>query len=148
MAELKLPRRQRNSPRLTTEAPDLTDEAADAHDDAVLDMVALEMAALDPYDSDEPSDTEADEIHAAEASPLDLELVAQNAEPMAAPAMAPEIHASLQASFEPPVEPSVELSLGSALIANGIVGRPKAAQSDPLAPIRRMSQTEKIALFS
>jgi hypothetical protein len=41
----------------------------------------------------------------------------------------------------------VEPSLGSTLLANGIVGRPSPV-SDPLAPIRRMSQAEKIAFFS
>jgi hypothetical protein len=39
-------------------------------------------------------------------------------------------------------------SLGSSLLANGIVTRPRASRPDPLAPIRRMSQTEKIAFFS
>ncbi len=131
---------------VANEAPDLAAEAADIDDDAVLDMVALEMAAVDPYDSDEFPDTEADEIHAAEASPVALEIVAQTPEPVAA--MAAEIHAPLQAVPEPAAEPSVEPSLGSALIANGIVGRPRAPQSDPLASIRRLSQTEKIALFS
>jgi hypothetical protein len=44
------------------------------------------------------------------------------------------------------VEPA--LSLGSSLLANGIVQRPKSSKPDPLAPIRRMSQSEKIAFFS
>jgi hypothetical protein len=39
-------------------------------------------------------------------------------------------------------------SLGASLIANGIVPRPRPSRPDPLAPIRRMSQTEKIAFFS
>jgi hypothetical protein len=34
------------------------------------------------------------------------------------------------------------------LIANGIVRRPDPSAADPLAPIRRMSQAEKIAFFS
>jgi hypothetical protein len=34
------------------------------------------------------------------------------------------------------------------LIANGIVLRPAPSHADPLAPIRRMSQAEKIAFFS
>jgi hypothetical protein len=38
--------------------------------------------------------------------------------------------------------------LGSSLIASGIVTKPAASASDPLAPLRRMSQAEKIALFS
>ncbi len=44
-------------------------------------------------------------------------------------------------------EPALEVSLGSSIIASGIVRRPVAA-NDPLAPIRRMSQAEKIAFFS
>jgi hypothetical protein len=40
-----------------------------------------------------------------------------------------------------------EASLGSTIIASGILQRPKPP-SDPLAPIRRMSQAEKIAFFS
>jgi len=38
--------------------------------------------------------------------------------------------------------------LGSALIANGILRNPTAPGPDPLAPIRRLSQAEKIAFFS
>jgi hypothetical protein len=45
-------------------------------------------------------------------------------------------------------EPVLPASLGSSLLANGIVARPRASRPDPLAPIRRMSQTEKIAFFS
>lgn len=39
-------------------------------------------------------------------------------------------------------------SLGESLIANGIIARPVTPRSDPLAPIRRMSQAEKVAFFS
>jgi hypothetical protein len=45
-------------------------------------------------------------------------------------------------------EPELPASLGSSLLANGIVTRPRTSRPDPLAPIRRMSQTEKIAFFS
>jgi len=38
--------------------------------------------------------------------------------------------------------------LGSTLIANGILRQPNASGPDPLAPIRRLSQAEKIAFFS
>lgn len=44
-------------------------------------------------------------------------------------------------------KPTARSSLGDSLIAHGIVSS-KAATSDPLAPIRRMSQAEKIAFFS
>jgi hypothetical protein len=105
-----------------------TAEAAD--DDAVLDMVAFEMAAPDPSDIDE--------AYAAEPPPADPEIIAEMPEPIPAPP--PTIQSSLQ--------PSHQQSLGSTLIANGIVRRPTAPAADPLAPIRRMSQAEKIAFFS
>jgi hypothetical protein len=136
------------------EAADPTPEAADAYDDTLLDMIALEMAA--------PDETATAEIHEMEAPPVEPEAIARQAEPMQSvePTPAPVIQASveptprysLEASVEPSPEPSLkappEPSLGSTLIASGIVQRPRALQSDPLAPIRRMSQAEKIALFS
>ena len=42
----------------------------------------------------------------------------------------------------------MEVSLGSTIIASGLVRKPNTAANDPLAPIRRMSQAEKIAFFS
>ena len=129
-------------------------QAADAHDEAVLDMVALEMAAVDPFDIDDPSDT--DNIEAAELPPEDPVVVARQPEPPAAPAIAPSLQPSLQpspqaspqASREASPEPSSEPSLGSTLIANGILRKPNVSGPDPLAPIRRLSQAEKIAFFS
>jgi hypothetical protein len=129
-------------------------QAADAHDEAVLDMVALEMAAVDPFDIDDPSDT--DNIEVAELPPEDPVVVARQPEPPATPAIAPSLQpspqaspqASREASPEPSAEPSSEPSLGSTLIANGILYKPNASGPDPLAPIRRLSQAEKIAFFS
>jgi hypothetical protein len=95
-----------------------------AHDDAVLDMIALEMAAPD---FDEP-----DIAEAGVAETNWVEPVAQPAEPAVAP--------------QP--EPVPQPSLGASLIAHGIVRAPDSSAADPLAPIRRMSQAEKIALFS
>jgi hypothetical protein len=123
----------------------------DAQDDAVLRMVALEMAAPDPSDIDFPADTAGDEFHVVE-SPADPVLVAQQPGPTAVPAISPSLptslQPSLQASPQPSPEPSLEPSLGSALIASGLLRKPNASHSDPLAPIRRMSQAEKIAFFS
>ena len=48
----------------------------------------------------------------------------------------------------PSVAPEPEPSLGATLLATGIVTRPKIPANDPLAPIRRMTQAEKIAFFS
>lgn len=39
-------------------------------------------------------------------------------------------------------------SLGASLLVSGLVTKPATPKSDPLAPIRRMSATEKIAFFS
>jgi hypothetical protein len=84
------------------------------------------------------------EIHVGESppansmmsGPTDPIIVAERPEPMAATA-------------EPPAAPDpIEPSLGSSLIANGIVRRPPAPVADPFAPIQRMSQAEKIAMFS
>jgi hypothetical protein len=123
----------------TDEAADVTAEAADAQDDAVLDLIALEMAAPDPsYPDaasypDDPPDDDAGVAEVAELAPAEPIIVAEKPEPMA---------------VVPAPPPPPQHSLGSSLIANGIVRRPNASLSDPLAPIRRMSQAEKIALFS
>jgi hypothetical protein len=94
-------------------------------DDAVLELIALEMAApdLDEFDIAE--------THLEETNPVEAEIVARPAEP---------------AATRP--EPIEQPSLGASLIADGIVGRSDASVIDPLAPIRRMSQAEKIAFFS
>jgi hypothetical protein len=106
-------------------------DAETALDDA-LDLIALEMAAPDFAEDD------ADEFCTAEPDPVEPVSVAQAACPVIAPRPRPE----------PSFEPSLEASLGASLIANGIVRRPEPSAADPLAPIRRMSQAEKIAFFS
>jgi hypothetical protein len=108
------------------------------YDDALLDLVALEMAAPDGGD-DAPVMAD-DEIDLAETAPTAPVVVAEKPAPMATPVEPPPVQASNEA---PPTS-----SLGSTLIANGIVKKPKPTLSDPLAPIRRMSQAEKIAFFS
>jgi hypothetical protein len=113
-------------------------------DDAILDMIALEMAAADPSDDDNPINI--DQTDFAELPLAAPEPAAQMPEPEPVAAPAPP---TVQPSIEPPSpQASPELSLGATLIANGIVRRPHAPGSDPLAPIRRMSQSEKIAFFS
>ena len=129
---------------VAAEAEGITAEAADAHDDAILDMIAFEMAAEDPSDSEDSYPADADEIHVAELAPADPIVVAPEPEPMAV-AAEPQ---AVQPSLQPALAASVEPSLGASLIARGILSRPAAAGSDPMAPIRRMSQAEKIAFFS
>lgn len=87
-----------------------------------------------------------------------------SAEPDAAYAVAdavpePAMTAFAEAVPETQVEPIAESvpapvaaapapTLGESLIASGIVAKPVSPRSDPLAPIRRMSQAEKVAFFS
>jgi hypothetical protein len=130
-----------------TDVPDaaVTDEAADADDEAILDMIAMEMGAPDPIDDDEIAAAMAEPAHFAEPAPVERAIVAEIAEPVAA-------------VVEPPVEmppqpaavaaPAVEMSLGSSILASGMFSKPAKPANDPLAPIRRMSQVEKIAFFS
>ena len=116
-------------------------DAAEPYDEAMLDMVAFEMGAPDPSDSDDlPPEEDPYDIQVAELPPAKPEIVAQSPEPMTAPPP-PTAH-------QPTPEAPVEVSLGSSLLASGIVRKPAASMSDPLAPIRRMSQAEKVALFS
>jgi hypothetical protein len=114
----------------TSEASEESAEAADAYDEALLDMIATEMAAPDFID------IEPEEMEAAAPAPAQPIVTSERPEPTPAPAASA------------PVQPSLQPSLGSTLIASGIVRKPDPAGSDPLAPIRRMSQAEKIALFS
>ena len=100
-------------------------DAEAALDDA-LDMIALEMAAPDFVEDD------VGEICAAEPDSIDPVIIVRAEQPASAPKPAP----------------TPQPSLGASLIANGIVRRPDTSAVDPLAPIRRMSQAEKIAFFS
>jgi hypothetical protein len=110
----------------TAEIEPAAPEVDIAHDDAVLDLIAQEMAAPD---LDEPDIAEA---HVMATNSVEPDIVPQAAEPPPHP--------------EP--EPIPQPSLGASLIAQGIVLRPHTSIADPLAPIRRMSQAEKIAFFS
>ena len=121
-------------------AVDTSFEAEEAEDLAVLDAVAMEMGAIDLDDTDELFEPVAETAprgaaHQAPAgySPVAEEMtLAEIAEAALAPA-APQAPAP---------------SLGAALIANGVIANPSAPAADPLAPIRRMTQAEKIAFFS
>jgi hypothetical protein len=187
------------------------DAAAEAEDEAILDAIALEMAAPDP-EFDEIIDPVEVEIIA----PVEIETVAPVAmeapvpEPVAAEVAAPvaaampepvapepvaatvaeeptedapiamdslarltdaiaEAAAEVMEQPAPPMAatatfgagstatltmpspfsaPSPEPSLGATILASGILQKPRAAANDPLAPIRRMTQAEKIAFFS
>jgi hypothetical protein len=131
---------------------------ADAEDEAVLDMIAMEMGAPDPISDDEIAEAIAEQVRLAEPAPVVPAIVAKAPEPVAAPAPPPPVQRLVQvvqppappaaAPVPPAPVPAVEVSLGSTIIASGILRKPVTAANDPLAPIRRMSQAEKIAFFS
>jgi hypothetical protein len=154
------------------EIADMAAEAADADDEAVLDLIAMEMAAPDSSDMEAetpfpeayhvgPPLPEPETLASMPEAPAALEMATamQPFEPPPQPSLEPSAERSAEPPYqtpherlsEPAVEPAPELavepSLGSSLVASGIVRRPMTA-SDPLASIRRLSQVEKIALFS
>ncbi|MEY9601408.1 hypothetical protein AB7M74_008019 [Bradyrhizobium japonicum] len=171
------------------------DAAAEAEDEAILDAIALEMAAPDPEFDEitEPVEMEAaiPEPMAAEvAAPIAAELPEPVAAEPAATAVAEEpvedapiamdslarltdaiAEAAAEVMEQPapamaaaatfgaaptatlpmpsPLSASLpEPSLGATILASGILQKPRAAANDPMAPIRRMTQAEKIAFFS
>jgi hypothetical protein len=132
---------------------DNTAEDADAQDEAVLDMIAMEMGAPDPIDDAEIAEAAAEQVRTEEPAPLAPKIVAEAPEPVVPPAP-PAVQQAVQPPPPPPPAaspapaPAMEVSLGSTLIASGVVRKPVLAANDPLAPIRRMSQAEKLAFFS
>lgn len=132
----------------TFEVTDVADTAASdeiaAEDEAILDMIAMEMGAPDPIDDEEIATAAVEQAHFANPAPVEQAIV--------------EVPEPVAAVVEPPVEmppqpaavtpPAVEMSLGSSILASGMLSKPAKPANDPLAPIRRMSQVEKIAFFS
>lgn len=166
---------------------------AEAEDEAILDAIALEMAAPDPEFDEiivqaemeaavpEPMVTEAPASVAAELpepiapqpvaapvmeepadAPIAMDSLARltdaiaeaAAEVMEQPAPAMVAAASFAAApatlpMPSPLPASMsDASLGATILASGILQKPRAPANDPLAPIRRMTQAEKIAFFS
>jgi hypothetical protein len=97
--------------------------AETAHDDAVLDLIAMEMGAPDPEE--------------AEALVISEPEIAQRAPESRGPTF----------QFEETPAPA-QASLGAVLLANGTIPRPRLSTSKRFSAIRRMSQAEKVALFS
>ena len=158
-------------------------DAYEAQDEAVLDMIAAEMAAPDADEAYVPPGMKLDEDEAAEPPeaedkaepvvvaaertlpaaitdqlPPETVVLSPDAAPESytGPSPEPSLASSVGASpdssrdsnFGSSPGSSPGSSLGSSLIANGIVQRPRVTRPDPLAPIRRMSQSERIAFFS
>jgi hypothetical protein len=130
------------------EAAEVTDAAADAHDEAVLDIIAQEMGAPDEFEADDIATMIVEEAHIAELAPAEPEIAAEAPEPIVAEPAEPPVATPVQAAVEVAPQPALGISLGSSIIASGMLRKPGGAANDPLAPIRRMSQAEKIAFFS
>ena len=163
LAEVAAPERPVEAIATTTDVAITADAhanaEADAHDEAVLDLVAAEMAAPDMSELDDFPIVEPEETHITPPPPPpDPVTIPRAIEPRSEPRSEPRIVAPLLkvsqqatpvAAIEPLIRPTPapEPSLGSTILATGLVARKEPA-ADPLAPIRRMSQAEKIAFFS
>jgi len=113
-----------------------------------------------PAEEDQPIEIAAiavEPIEAAEPEIAQLEMVQLETVPEIAPEpvveIAPEMAvietaAVATATFETETVATTQASLGASLIASGIVAKPASPRIDLLAPIRRMSQAEKVAFFS
>lgn len=127
------------------------DAAADAEDEAVLDVVALEMGAPDPefddkFDVPSPLTVEPAGPVASEPEPkVDTEPAAIAVAPAESPNPATAVTWPVTA---PSLQPAPQLSPSSITVASETLQTPRTPADDPLEPIRRMTQAEKIALFS
>jgi hypothetical protein len=123
-----------------------------AQDMAVLDAIALEMAEpeIAGFDLAEPSQTiEPDMVKPSQTVEPNMVESSQTVESdRVEPAIVEQVPETAIAPEQNP-EPQTpsQPSLGAALIASGILSRSSAAQ-DTLAPLRRMTQAERIAFFS
>lgn len=117
---------------------------------------AIAQRAAPAFEQDNAAFGEAgDAVTAALADTAPHEPAPPASEPVAAPppeastAADAMVDASPHAAASPQASPMPvnTLSLGESLLARGMVTAP-AGKADPLAPIRRMSQAEKIAFFS
>jgi len=119
-----------------TSAMDDTIDWSDAGDRSGPEIVATSESAVEPVTFLAPAN-----IAAAMQEP--------KSEIASEPAVQTAI--TLPEPTHPPASdaaPTEAASLGESLIAQGLVKRPLSGRADPLAPIRRMSQAEKIAFFS
>lgn len=129
-------------PNQTSLADAALADIAYPEDDDVLDLIANEMAAPqdDVFEDDDDFAADGPVVALTESAP----------QTTAAVAVQPQPPAGFAPSFQPesPQFDSLESSLGAALIASGVIRTQTPAASDPLAAIGRLSQAEKIALFS
>lgn len=114
----------------------VTEAEASAEEDRPFELTST---AVEPVEAAQP------EITQLEAVP---EIVPEPVVEIAAETAVIEMAAVAMTTFETATVATAQASLGASLIASGIVARPASPRSDLLAPIRRMSQAEKVAFFS
>lgn len=133
----------------------------DAEDDAVLGMIAMEMGAPDPIDDNEIAEEAVEHARLAEVERNFAAALAADERSRPAATLPQPVQETVQPPAPAPVAapapvsapaatpaPAAEISLGASIIASGMLRKPAPAANDPLAPIRRMSQAEKLAFFS
>lgn len=86
---------------VTSEAANESREIEDDYDEALLDMVALEMAAPDPAAIDDAPHAAAGEVHVAELPATDPRNITEEQEPPAAPAQPLAVQPSIQTLLQP-----------------------------------------------
>ena len=144
-----------DEPLAMAEGVEAPADEAEPYDEDMLERVALEMAAPDLDDAEfavavsEAPIAEPEQAEVAEPPQLEV------CEPPQAQAIEPPRWETPPVASAPgpvvaqqPAGHEPEASLGATILATGLVTRPKAPANDPLAPIRRMTQAEKIAFFS
>ncbi|MGY3691281.1 hypothetical protein ACVIGA_001361 [Bradyrhizobium sp. USDA 3240] len=136
-------------------APDPIDEEAIAEEMRAAEEMRVAEAMADEPEMDAPA-IQPEPAPAPEPIEVKVEPPLMAAAPIAAAPVAAAPVAAAPAAVPPPLRPAVEaaaapaaeISLGSTIIASGLLKKPSVAANDPLAPIRRMSQVERIAFFS
>lgn len=108
---------------------------------AVTDL-AVACASGDPAVAPTGAETEEDDDILARIA---LEMAAPDEE--AEPVATPEASAS-DATSDQPITESGSLSLGESLLARGLVQAPSRPANDPFAALKRLTQSEKVALFT
>jgi hypothetical protein len=131
-----------DEPVVMAESDLLPPDEAEAYDEAMLERVALEMGAPDFDDIDSEFALAVSEV----AEPPQAQAAEPPREERLPVASVPD--PVIAEDPAPPVAPEPAPSLGATILANGLVTRPKTPANDPLAPIQRMTQAEKIAFFS
>ncbi|ABD06333.1 conserved hypothetical protein [Rhodopseudomonas palustris HaA2] len=106
---------------------------APSSDTAPIEAPSIDLSSLEIGERGELLDTPRQMTEAMMAAPATTHAVAP---------------APMMAASAGPAAAAASPSLGAALLASGVVGQPVQSHSDALAPLRRMSQAEKIAFFS